>query len=56
MLVLGRKEGETIVIADSITITVVRAGYSVRIGIDAPRGVDVIRGELLDKTTAQKDQ
>ena len=48
MLVLSRKAKETIHIGDDITITVVR-GYKVRIGIDAPRHVAVVRGELEDK-------
>jgi len=47
MLVLTRKVKEQIVIGDNITITLVRMqGNSVRIGIDAPKDVRVIRGEL----------
>lgn len=37
MLVLNRKEGETILLGEGITITVTRIGGSqVRLGIDAP--------------------
>jgi carbon storage regulator len=44
MLVITRKEGERIVIDDDIVITVVEAKRgSVRIGIDAPPEVTVVR-------------
>jgi carbon storage regulator len=48
MLVLTRKEQETIRIGEEITIQVleVRAG-KVRIGIVAPRGCLVLRGEIV---------
>ncbi len=47
MLVLTRKQSETIQIGDSITITVLRMkGKAVRLGIQAPRDLNVIRGEL----------
>ena len=47
MLVLSRKLGEQVRIGDDIVITVVR-GARVRIGIEAPEDVPVIRGELPD--------
>lgn len=47
MLVLSRKPGEQIRIGDNITITVVEVrGNRVKIGIEAPRSVGVVRGEL----------
>jgi carbon storage regulator CsrA len=47
MLVLTRKLQEQICVGNDITITILRIkGNSVRIGIEAPRGVRVIRGEL----------
>ena len=47
MLVLTRKLNEKIRIGSSITITVVRLkGKAVRIGIEAPADVNVLRGEL----------
>ncbi|MHB0956019.1 MAG: carbon storage regulator CsrA [Pirellulaceae bacterium] len=47
MLVLTRKVHEQIVIGDDITLTIVRVqGHAVRIGIEAPRQVRVVRGEL----------
>lgn len=48
MLVLSRRVGESIVIADDITITVLEfRGDVVRLGVDAPRSVQVRRQELL---------
>jgi carbon storage regulator len=47
MLVLTRKTGERIHIGLDITLTIVQVhGNRVRIGIEAPRGVSVVRGEL----------
>ena len=47
MLVLTRKQNEKIRIGDSITITVLRMkGKAVRLGIEAPHDINVIRGEL----------
>lgn len=47
MLVLSRREGERIRIGDSITVTVVRCiGDKVRIGIEAPPEMLILRGEL----------
>lgn len=49
MLVLGRKEGEALLIGQDIRITVVRAGVNVRLGIETPPGVPVLRAELLGR-------
>ncbi len=47
MLVLGRRIGETICIADGIEVVVVGIeGSQVRLGVRAPREVPVLRGEL----------
>ena len=49
MLVLSRKKSESIVVNDSITITVVEIrGDKVRLGIDAPRDVPVHRSEVFE--------
>lgn len=49
MLVLTRKLMEKLYIGDNVCVTVVRLeGGQVRLGIDAPREVAVIRAELLD--------
>lgn len=48
MLVLSRRVGESIVIGDDVTVTVLEVrGDVVRLGIDAPRSVTVHREELL---------
>ena len=50
MLVLSRKIGERILIGDNISVTVVRiTGGGVRIGIEAPPDLAVIRQELKDQ-------
>ena len=47
MLVLGRKENESILIGENIRVTIIgRSGSSIKIGIDAPGNVKVLRGEL----------
>ena len=50
MLVLSRKVGERILIGDKIAVTVVRiTGGGVRIGIEAPPEMTVIRQELKEQ-------
>ncbi len=50
MLVLSRKQTERIRLGDSITVTVVRvSGDKVRLGIEAPPDVLVLRDELDDE-------
>jgi len=47
MLVLSRKPGEKILIGDNVSVTIVRIGpNTVRIGIEAPRNMNVVREEL----------
>jgi carbon storage regulator len=47
MLVLSRKEGQQLIIGDNIVLTINRiSGNRVAIGIDAPREVRIVRGEL----------
>lgn len=48
MLVLSRKPGEKILISDDIVLTVIRIGQgnTVRLGIDAPRDMNIVREEL----------
>lgn len=49
MLVLTRKPGEKIMIGDGIVITFLesRGGEGIRIGIDAPRDIEIKRGEIV---------
>ncbi len=47
MLVLSRKEGESVMIDGHISVTVIRlAGGRVRLGIEAPKEVSILRSEL----------
>jgi len=47
MLVLSRKESERIRLGDSIVVTIIRvSGDKVRLGIEAPPEVIVLRDEL----------
>jgi carbon storage regulator CsrA len=47
MLVLTRKIGQRIRIGDDITLTIIKTqGQTVRVGIEAPRDVRVVRAEL----------
>ena len=57
MLILSRKLGEQIVIADNIVITVVGIrGDKVRLGIEAPREVPVHRKEIYELIQREKSQ
>ncbi|ABO50927.1 carbon storage regulator, CsrA [Desulforamulus reducens MI-1] len=48
MLILSRKKNESIHIGDNIIITVVDiGGDNIKIGIDAPKNVQIFRSELL---------
>ena len=50
MLVLTRRPGESIVVGENIVVTVIEIkGGQVRIGIDAPREVDVYREEIYEQ-------
>ncbi len=52
MLVLARKLNESIVIGDNITIKVVSVENGVvKLGIEAPREISIIRSELIEEVT-----
>lgn len=47
MLILSRKEAEKVYLGNDIVLTIIRvAGDKVRIGIEAPNNVRVLRNEL----------
>ena len=47
MLVLSRKVGQTILVGENISIHVLQvSGGSIRLGIEAPRDIRILRGEL----------
>jgi carbon storage regulator len=57
MLVLSRRRSERILIGTSIQITVVRVeGNQVRLGIDAPTSLPIIRAELLERRPRSEDE
>lgn len=55
MLLLTRRIGESIMIGDDVKITIAgTAGKQVRIGIEAPRDIDVNREEIYRKIQEAK--
>lgn len=57
MLILTRRIGETLMVGDEVTITVLGVkGNQVRLGVNAPRDVAVHREEIYDKIQSEKIQ
>jgi carbon storage regulator len=47
MLVITRRQGESFFIGDEVEIILLETGPQVRIGINAPKEVEVVRTELI---------
>lgn len=57
MLVLTRKNGETIKIGDDIEITVISSkNDQVKIGIKAPQNIEIFRKEIYDQILAENQE
>lgn len=55
MLVLSRKESERILLGDEIVLTIVRlSGDRVRLGIEAPNEMLILRAELDENDLSQE--
>ena len=55
MLILTRRIGETLMIGDDVTVTVLGVkGNQVRVGINAPKDVPVHREEIFDRVQKEK--
>ena len=56
MLILTRRVGETLMVGDDVTVTVLGVkGNQVRIGVNAPKDVSVHREEIYERIQQERD-
>lgn len=56
MLILTRRIGETVVIGENVTVTILGIkGNQIRVGIDAPKSVSVHRLEIVERNRAEAE-
>ncbi len=57
MLILTRQLGETLMIGDQVTVTVLSVkGNQIRLGVNAPRNVPVHREEIYEKIRKENNE
>ena len=54
MLSIGRKPGEYVMIGDDICVKVISVDGMLRLAIEAPRDIPIVRGELYEKKLAEQ--
>ena len=52
MLTLGRNAGEYLVINKNIIVQVMNDGVQIKLAVDAPKDVEILRGEVYERTNS----
>ena len=57
MLILSRREGESVIVGDEVTIVILGIkGRQVRVGISAPKNINIYREEILSRLEPNDDR